>query len=99
MCGYYIYSPIKQHFPVFVGHTKSFVPALLSMTLCMFGSGFHNGAILVNPQDIAPKHSGSVFGIINAAGALPGTNLFPLFYRVNFVLCDCCNVHNSCNVC
>ncbi|CAB4060142.1 unnamed protein product [Lepeophtheirus salmonis] len=28
-------------------------------------------AILNNPGDIAPKHTGSVFGIVNCAGALP----------------------------
>jgi len=41
----------------------------------MLGASFHNTAVVVNPTDIAPKHSGSVFGIINAAGAIPGTAL------------------------
>ena len=45
------------------------------MTLCLFFAGFHNSACIVNPQDLAPKHSGSVFGIMNAAGAIPGKPL------------------------
>ena len=46
------------------------------MTLCLFCAGFHNAAVLVNPQDLAPKHSGSVFGIMNAVGAIPGIFIF-----------------------
>ena len=42
------------------------------MTICLFASGFHNAAVVVNPQDLAPKHSGSIFGVMNAAGAIPG---------------------------
>ena len=49
--------------------------ALALMTLCLFFAGFHNSAVIVNPQDLAPRHSGSVFGIMNAVGAMPGTNL------------------------
>ena len=56
-----------------VGQTKSFTCALLLMSICMLGAAMHSTAVVVNPTDIAPKHSGSVFGIINAAGALPGT--------------------------
>lgn len=36
------------------------------------GSGFHSSAVMVNPQDLAPKHSGSVFGLMNTFGAIPG---------------------------
>lgn len=36
-------------------------------------SGFHNNAVTVNPQDLASKnHSGSVFGLMNTVGAIPG---------------------------
>ena len=52
---------------------SSFPLALLLMTLCLFFAGFHNSAVIVNPQDLAPSHSGSVFGIMNAGGAIPGT--------------------------
>ena len=51
---------------------SSFPMVLFLMTLCLFSAGFHNAAVIVNPQDLAPKHSGSVFGIMNAFGAIPG---------------------------
>nr|ACO12176.1 MFS-type transporter C20orf59 [Lepeophtheirus salmonis] len=50
----------------------SFHVALASLCLCLFGAGYHSIAILNNPGDIAPMHTGSVFGIVNCAGALPG---------------------------
>ena len=46
--------------------------AILYLTLIIAGSGFHNSAIVVNPSDLAPKHSGSVFGFMNTVGAIPG---------------------------
>lgn len=36
------------------------------------GGGFHNSAVIVTPQDIAPIHSGSVFGLMNTFGSIPG---------------------------
>lgn len=36
------------------------------------GTGFHNNAVVVNPQDLAPAFSGSVFGLMNTVGAIPG---------------------------
>ena len=53
--------------------------ALLCMTVATAATGFHNNAILVNPQDLAPKHSGSVFGLMNTVGAVPG-KMSSLFY-------------------
>lgn len=38
------------------------------------GAGFHNSAVVVIPQDIAPVHSGSVFGLMNTFGSVPGIN-------------------------
>lgn len=35
-------------------------------------SGFHNSSCTINPQDLAPNHSGSVFGLMNTFGAVPG---------------------------
>ena len=60
---------------------SSFTLALLLMTLCIFCAGIHNSACLVNPQDLAPKHSGSVFGIMNAFGAIPGNFMFVFICR------------------
>ena len=34
------------------------------------GGGFHNSAVIVTPQDIAPTHSGSVFGLMNTFGSI-----------------------------
>lgn len=52
--------------------TDSSEKAILYLTLIIAGSGFHNSAIVVNPSDLAPKHSGSVFGFMNTIGAIPG---------------------------
>lgn len=35
-------------------------------------TGFHNNAVTVNPQDLAPNFSGSVFGLMNTVGSIPG---------------------------
>ena len=53
----------------------TFYPALFFISLALFAVGFHSAGSLLSPQDIAPKHSGSIFGIMNAAGAIPGTKL------------------------
>lgn len=53
--------------------TNNFSTAVFLMTTCLFAAAFHNVACVVNPQDLAPKHSGSIFGIMNAVGAMPGT--------------------------
>lgn len=53
-------------------HTTSFPLALLSMSIITGASGFHNSACTINPQDLAPNHSGSVFGLMNTAGSIPG---------------------------
>lgn len=39
------------------------------------GTGFHNNAVIVNPQDLAPAYSGSVFGLMNTVGAIPGNQI------------------------
>jgi hypothetical protein len=35
------------------------------MAIAVAGCGFHSSGIQVNPQDIAPKHAGSVFGMVH----------------------------------
>ena len=42
----------------------------------MFAKSFHNFGTPVNALDIAPKHSGSVFGIINAIASTSGLATF-----------------------
>jgi len=55
-----------------IGQCSSFVPALTFLVMCLFGNGFHNNGCIVNPQDLAPQNTGSIFGIMNACGSLPG---------------------------
>ncbi|KAH0952009.1 hypothetical protein HN011_005900 [Eciton burchellii] len=57
---------------LFLTKAESFQSATLCLALIIGGSGFHNNAIAVNPSDLAPKHSGSVFGLMNTVGAIPG---------------------------
>lgn len=65
----------------FAAKVKSFQSAVLCLALTIGGSGFHNNAIAVNPSDLAPKHSGSVFGLMNTVGAIPGMcNQYNLFH-------------------
>ncbi|XP_041356795.1 solute carrier family 17 member 9-like [Gigantopelta aegis] len=59
-------------FLVLISYTSSYEGSLTCMALAVSCCGFHNSGVLVNPQDIAPKHAGSVFGIMNMAGAIPG---------------------------
>lgn len=57
---------------VMMTNVKSFYGALACMTCIVGGSGFHNAGVTVNPQDLAPQFSGSVFGMMNTVGAIPG---------------------------
>eukprot|EP00096_Caligus_rogercresseyi_P007028 TRINITY_DN2430_c0_g1_i2.p1 TRINITY_DN2430_c0_g1~~TRINITY_DN2430_c0_g1_i2.p1 ORF type:complete len:397 (-),score=28.78 TRINITY_DN2430_c0_g1_i2:116-1306(-) len=57
---------------VIANFKTNFTIALASLCLCLFGAGYHVISVLNNPGDIAPKHTGSIFGIVNCAGALPG---------------------------
>ncbi|XP_063701104.1 voltage-gated purine nucleotide uniporter SLC17A9 isoform X2 [Culicoides brevitarsis] len=53
-------------------HTNSYPIALICMSIITGASGFHNSSCTINPQDLAPNHSGSVFGLMNTFGAVPG---------------------------
>ncbi|XP_077531730.1 voltage-gated purine nucleotide uniporter SLC17A9-like isoform X1 [Haemaphysalis longicornis] len=57
--------------------------ALLFVSLAVACSGFHNSGVFINPQDIAPLHAGSVFGLMNTVGAIPG---FLGVYLVGYVV-------------
>ncbi len=47
---------------VLLSYTSTFEAALFWMAMAVGCSGFNTAGILVNPQDIAPKYAGSVFG-------------------------------------
>ncbi|XP_076628124.1 major facilitator superfamily transporter 18 [Colletes latitarsis] len=57
---------------LFLAKVETFQGAIICLAFIIGGSGFHNNAIAVNPSDLAPKHSGSVFGLMNTVGAIPG---------------------------
>ncbi|XP_015431536.1 PREDICTED: solute carrier family 17 member 9 [Dufourea novaeangliae] len=57
---------------LFLAKVESFQSAIICLAFIIGGSGFHSNAIAVNPSDLAPKHSGSVFGLMNTVGAIPG---------------------------
>jgi len=64
-----------------LGLSNNYPMALFLCTTAMFSKSFHNFGSAVNAMDIAPKHSGSVFGIINTVGSTSG------FIGVYFVGC------------
>ncbi|CAJ0580691.1 unnamed protein product, partial [Mesorhabditis spiculigera] len=55
-----------------VPSTSTFTSALFVFTLAMAARGLHHGGVSVNPHDFAPHHTGAVFGIFNAFGAVTG---------------------------
>ncbi|CAF0804037.1 unnamed protein product [Brachionus calyciflorus] len=59
-------------FLVLISQSNSYSNALFLMACTVACCGFHNAGIMVNPQDLAPKYAGSVFGVMNTIGALPG---------------------------
>ena len=67
----------SQPFFSFLGFVGNFTFALCLCTMAMFAKSFHNFGTVVNAMDIAPKHSGSVFGIVNAVSSLSG-----VYYKI-----------------
>lgn len=55
-----------------VMNTKDFTTALSFMCICIGIAGFHNAGVTVNPQDLSPDFSGSVFGLMNTFGSTFG---------------------------
>ncbi|KAI3381329.1 hypothetical protein SNEBB_009304 [Seison nebaliae] len=51
---------------------ETFTSQLIIMSFAVACCGFHNSGIMINPTDIAPSHAGSVFALMNMAGAIPG---------------------------
>ena len=59
-------------FFVFLGHVQNFPLAVFFCTLALFSKTFHHFGIVVNVLDLAPKHSGSVKGIVNSFASISG---------------------------
>jgi len=55
-----------------VSTVGSYSSALFYLSAAMALRGFHHGGVVVNPQDFAPNHTGTAYGLMNIAGALPG---------------------------
>nr|CAD7585764.1 unnamed protein product [Timema genevievae] len=75
-----------------IGLVTEYQWALVCVSVAIAATGFHNCGITVNPQDLAPKHSGSVFGLMNTIGAVPGRRLLMFSRtRLHAVGGDCVN--------
>ena len=59
-------------FAVMLPYCTHFLSAVFCAGVTVSLLTFHHSGVLVNPQDIAPKYAGSVFGVMNAFGAIPG---------------------------
>ena len=75
-------------FATLLPYCTKFSHAVLCAGVSVSVLTFHHSGVLVNPQDIAPKYAGSVFGVMNAFGAIPG---FIGVYCTGYIL----NVSNS----
>jgi MFS transporter, ACS family, solute carrier family 17 (sodium-dependent inorganic phosphate cotransporter), member 9 len=64
---------ISQNFALMLAmQTKNFSVSLSCMSIVIGMTGFHAAGVTVNPQDLAPNFSGSVFGLMNTFGATVG---------------------------
>lgn len=59
-------------FLICISYTTTYESSLFMMACTVACCGFHSAGIMVNPQDLAPRYAGSVFGVMNTVGALPG---------------------------
>lgn len=57
---------------IIVIQTRNFTLSLISMSVVIGMTGFHSAGVTVNPQDLSPNFSGSVFGLMNTFGATVG---------------------------
>lgn len=73
----------KALFLVLAGTSQDFFTSVTFLTLAVAVSGLHSSGILANPQDLAPRHAGAVFGFMNMAGSIPG---FIGVYVASYVL-------------
>lgn len=99
MCAYFFFFFSNQQtvalcgtalFLFLISYASSYSSCLLCMALAVSCCGFHNSGILVNPQDIAPKHAGAVFGeccplVCNILVALCGLLYVSSIFRAHVV--------------
>ena len=78
-------------FLVVLTYTEGYYGSLTCMALAVACCGFHNSGILVNPQDIAPRHAGSVFGekICFLSYVFPSWKSWESHWVCDIFFCDC----------
>lgn len=59
-------------FMILINKSRSFSQALFCMVMAMTASALGNAGSPVVPQDMSPKFAGTLFGIMNSAGAFSG---------------------------
>ncbi|XP_002742075.1 voltage-gated purine nucleotide uniporter SLC17A9-like [Saccoglossus kowalevskii] len=57
---------------ILIGQSEYYNASLTFAATALVFQSFSNAGVLTNPQDIAPQWAGSVFGVMNTAGAMPG---------------------------
>uniref|UniRef100_A0ABM0MML7 Solute carrier family 17 member 9-like n=1 Tax=Saccoglossus kowalevskii TaxID=10224 RepID=A0ABM0MML7_SACKO len=55
-----------------IGYSTTFVSALGLFCACACADGLTAGGAYSNPQDLAPNHTGALYGVMNTLAALPG---------------------------
>ncbi len=46
--------------------------AVFLVSVAVFASSFHKFGTVPNPMDLAPKHTGSLYGVVNTAASSSG---------------------------
>lgn len=59
-------------FMILINKSQSFSQALFCMMMAMSLNALGNSGVAVTPQDMSPKFAGTLFGIMNSAGAFSG---------------------------
>ncbi|PVD23171.1 hypothetical protein C0Q70_16434 [Pomacea canaliculata] len=70
-------------FLLLISFVSDYYSTLLCMTLAVASCGFYSSSLAINPVDIAPRHAGAVFGIMNMTSAIPG---FVGVYMAGYIL-------------
>ncbi|CAH8592463.1 unnamed protein product [Schistosoma turkestanicum] len=70
-------------FLIILSSLDNYYSSLICMAFALACLGFHCSGVLLNPQDMAPDHSGQLYGIMATVGTFPG---FAGVYMVGYIL-------------
>ncbi|XP_018653853.1 putative sodium-dependent phosphate transporter [Schistosoma mansoni] len=70
-------------FLIILSSLDNYYGSLICMAFALACLGFHCSGVLLNPQDMAPNHSGQLYGIMATVGTFPG---FAGVYMVGYIL-------------